>query len=647
VVGLESFFGPGGSLSRAHPLYEPRPGQQRMATIVGEALEHGGTVMVEAGTGTGKTLAYLVPALLSGRRVVISTGTRNLQDQIANQDLPFLRDRLGLDVSACVMKGRENYLCRYRMAEFERAPLLQDLGEQRWLGRIAAWSHETGSGDRAEIADLPDGLKLWRNINARGDTCTGSRCPEYEACWLTRVKRTAAQSRIVVVNHHLFFADLARRNAFGAVLPDYEAVIFDEAHLVEEVATLYFGVQASSGQIEELAREAERSAARGGGPARGGGGTSQLRQAAEEFFLPLRERLRGATGRRRFDPPGRGGPDLEAEWAVLSEALDEVSRQAARAERSRDGAESLPRRAEELRDGLGVVLDRESSQFVYGMELRGRAGVTLSAAPIDVAGHLRRSLFEGLHACVLTSATLTVEGAFGFVSGRLGLDDAEAVVVETPFDYPNQAVLYLPRGLPEPRDPAFIDRALEEVVALAEITDGRAFVLFTSHANLERIAEGMRALDRWPLFVQGEGSKVALVESFRTTPRAILLGTTSFWHGVDVPGEALSLVVVDKLPFDVPSDPLIEARIERIREEGGNPFLDYQVPLAVLELKQGLGRLLRSSTDRGILCVLDPRLTGRRYGRRFLDSLPPYRRAHDREAARAFFDGSSDSSRPC
>jgi ATP-dependent DNA helicase DinG len=635
VEGLAGFFGPDGPLSRAHPAYEPRAGQQRMADAVAGALEHGGTVLVEAGTGTGKTLAYLVPALLSGRRVVVSTGTRNLQDQIDKQDLPFLRDALGLDVSACVMKGRENYLCRYRMAEFEREPLLHDPAERDWVGRIASWSHETETGDRAEIAQLPDALRLWRDINARSDTCTGSRCPEFESCWLTRLKRRAAASRIVVVNHHLFFADLALRSAFGAVLPDYEAVIFDEAHLIEEVATLYFGVQVSSGQIEELARDAERRAAGGkGGAVRGGGGAAQLRLAADEFFAPLRGRLRGAGGRLRFEASERGGPDLEAEWAVLSEALDEVARQGGPA---RDTSESLAQRAEVLRDGLTLVLERDDPAFVYGMELRGRASVTLSAAPIDVSVPLRETLFDELHGCVLTSATLTVDGGFDFLAGRLGLVDAEALVVEPPFDYENQAVLYLPERFPEPRDPAFLDRAVDEITALAEATDGRAFLLFTSHASLQRVAERLRSLGRWPLLVQGEGSKVALVATFRATPRAVLLGTTSFWHGVDVPGEALSLVVVDKLPFDVPSDPLIGARIERIREQGGNPFMDFQVPLAVLELKQGLGRLLRSSRDRGILCVLDPRLTGRRYGRRFLRSLPPYRVVRERDRALAFF----------
>lgn len=429
------------------------------------------------------------------------------------------------------------------------------------------------------------------------------------------------------------------RSAYGAVLPDYDTVIFDEAHLLEEVATAYFGVQASSWQIEEIAREAEGLAARAARPARGAGGSAALRHAADELFLPLRERLRGRQGRQSFEPQQRGGPDLEAQWAVLSEALDDVSRQAADLQVEQDRIESLTRRVEETRRALIHVLERCESAFVYGMELRGRDTVILTASPIDVSELLRRELFERLHACVLTSATLSVQGKFDFFLPRLGLDDAETMIVDQAFDHRRQAVLYLPRRMPEPRDPAYVERAVEEIVRLTGITDGRAFLLFTSYANMQRIHEALDDLDRWPLFVQGQGSKAALVDSFRQTPRAVLLGTTSFWHGVDVPGEALSLVIVDKLPFDVPSDPLIAARIERIREAEGNPFMQYQVPLAVLELKQGLGRLLRRSTDRGILSVLDARLTTKRYGRTFLGSLPSYRVVRDLEECKRFFHG--------
>ncbi len=641
----EGFFAPGGRLAETHPGYEHRPGQQEMARAVADLLEHGGRLMVEAGTGTGKTLAYLVPAIESGRRVVVSTGTRNLQDQIFTQDLPFLRDRAGLEVSATLMKGRENYLCKYRLAQFESEPLFESLGEQRYLPLIRDWSRTTASGDRAEVPGLPDGIRMWRDVNARADTCTGSRCPEFESCWLTVMKRRAQQSRLVVVNHHLFFADLALRSAYGAVLPDYDTVVFDEAHLLEEIATLYFGVQVSSAQVEELARSAEVLARRAGGPRSGGGGAASLRERARAFFDPLQEVLRGRVGRAPFEPVERGGPDLDDPYRALGESLNEVVTQTARDAAGGEEAESLAQRARELQTALGQLLGRDDPSFVYGIEGRGRGTVVMSAAPIDVSGLLEENLFGHLHAAVLTSATLAVEGGFGFFRERLGLHDAQTRIVESPFDHREQALLYLPRGMPEPRHPRFVERAVEQITALLEITAGRAFLLFTSYAMMERVRAELAARGEWRLFVQGEGSKVALVEAFKRRERAVLLGTTSFWHGVDVPGEALSLVVVDKLPYDVPGDPLIAARIERIRDEGGNPFTEYQTPLAVLELKQGLGRLLRSREDRGLLCVLDPRLTTRVYGKTFLRSLPPFRIERSLEACRSFFEGGAQARR--
>jgi ATP-dependent DNA helicase DinG len=629
----EDFFAPGGGLQAAHPAYEHRPGQADMARAVTRVLEGGGTLMVEAGTGTGKTFAYLIPAIESGRRIIVSTGTRNLQDQIFRKDIPFLSREAGLSVSACLMKGRDNYLCRYRFAQFEHQPLIEVREEKRFIPALSAWSRTTPSGDRADVAELPDDLRLWRDINARADTCTGSKCPEYEMCWLTKVKRQAQQAQVVVVNHHLFFADLAVRSAYGAVLPDYDTVIFDEAHQLEEIATMYFGTTVSANQIEELARDAEKAAAAAGGASKGGGGAAALREAAKEFFLPVREALRPTTGRQRFEPASRGGLDLEGEWAVLSQALEDVARPAARA----GDNEAIEQRAQDLRETLTTALHREAPGFVYGMEGRGRGNVVLSAAPIEVGNLLQESLFDRLHACVLTSATLSVGGSFDFFKKRLGLTDVETMIVESPFDHASQAVLYLPKGMPEPREKEFFGRAMEEIEALLGITDGRAFLLFTSHAALSRATQHLESLARWPLLVQGEGSKVLLVERFKATPRAVLLGTSSFWHGVDVPGDALSLVVIDKLPFDVPSDPLVAARIERIRDNDGNPFSEYQTPMAVLDLKQGLGRLLRSRGDRGILAVLDPRLTTKGYGKTFLRSLPAFPVVRDRVAAERFF----------
>jgi len=629
-----SFFAPYGLFSQLREGFEHRAGQEVMSEAVGRTLD-GGLLMVEAGTGTGKTLAYLVPAIESGRRVIISTGTKNLQDQIFGKDLPFLAEEAGMVFDATLMKGRQNYLCRYRFAEFEAQPLIEVRDEARWIDTIREWSRDTETGDRAEIGELPDRLRLWSDINAKAETCTGRKCTEYEECWLTKMKRAAARSSIVVVNHHLFFADLALRSAFGAVLPEYDTVVFDEAHLLEDVVTLYFGEQVSAGMVEDLARESEGLARQQGGPRKGGGGAATLRAAAAEFFDPVRDLLRDQIGRVRFQPAGRGGPELEEEWTVLSSALEEVGRSAP----EDDAGEMIRDRIATLQESAGKVLDRSDQDFVYGMEQRGRSNVILTAAPIEVSTILQEQLFDRLKAAVLTSATLTVDRSFDFFKNRLGLADAESLTVESSFDHSSQGMLYLPTRMPEPKEAGFTARALEEIEQLLEITSGRAFLLFTSYAMMDRVREGLELEGRWDLFVQGDGSKVALVEQFRNTDNAVLLGTTSFWQGVDVPGEALSLVVIDKLPFGVPGDPLVSARIDRIREQGGNPFREYQTPMAVLELKQGLGRLIRSRSDRGLLAVLDPRLTTKFYGKTFLRSLPPWPVVREIERCREFFHG--------
>ena len=679
-VRVADVFRAGGRLAAAHPAYERRAGQEEMALAVEEALRRGRRLLIEAGTGVGKTLAYLVPAALSGRRVVVSTGTKNLQDQIVEKDLPFVVDKLGIPVAATAVKGRDNYLCLRRFRDYDRDPLLPTIQEGEAYDRARAWAPRTATGDRGEIEGLPEDASFWRRINARADTCTGQKCEDYEECWLTKVRRRAADSQIVVVNHHLFFADLAlREDAFGRVLPDYEAVIFDEAHLVEEIATLFFGVACSSGRILELADDAARvlgragwggaDAGRGGAEGRaeddavapggrrrrprrpkrrglaGGAAGSDvleaqaLRVAADGFFGPIA----GAQGRRPLAESLRD-PGFGDRLEELKSALESVRSAVQEISPVTDETVALERRCRELAGALETACRGDDEDYVYWTEVRGRS-VTVSASPVDVGRLLDETLFGSVESTIMTSATLSVGGDFSYVRNRTGIEGAEERVVPSPFDYRTQAVLYLPHAMPEPRSAAYAERMLREIEALIAISKGRAFLLFTSHAELRRVEEALLARTRYPILVQGSMPKARLLDEFRRRKGAVLLGAASFWHGVDVAGDALSLVVVDRIPFDVPSDPLVAARIARIRALGGEPFDDYQVPAAAIELKQGLGRLIRNRSDRGILAVLDSRLRTRGYGKTLLASIPPFPLVHDIEEVRRFFEDEAPHAR--
>lgn len=594
-------------------------------------LEEGGALVVEAGTGTGKTLAYLVPAVLSGERVVVSTGTRTLQDQIAERDLEILGRALGRPVSAAVLKGRENYLCLRRFARFAREPLFEQMGEVEVWPLVRDWAERTNVGDRSELGDLPDDARFWRSVDARSEACTGSACEDYERCFLVRAKRRAAESQIVVVNHALFFADLALRTGeFGAVLPEYERVVLDEAHLVEEMAGRYFGTELSSFQIEALAGDAATVLRKGKGAA---APAEALNGSGEGLFTLLRSQ---GPERRRFYPGRLGAPLGEAVEALLG-ALDRL-----RGALEGEGAEAeergiLVRRCSELSRALRFLAAASDPAHVYWTEARGR-GMLLASVPIDLAPVLGERLFAGC-GVALTSATLSVAGRFDFVRERLGVEEAGELLVPSPFDHSRQAVLYLPPRMPDPAAPEFLPRAVEEMAELLEITRGRALLLFTSHANLRAAAEALRERVPFPVLVQGEAPQRVLLERLRSEPGTVLLGTNSFRQGVDVPGEALSLVVLDRLPFSVPDEPLVAARGEDLRRKGRNPFTDYQLPTAVIALKQALGRLLRHSRDRGVLAVMDPRLRSRPYGKTFLASLPPHPLVEDLEEVRRFFAG--------
>lgn len=635
---MHEIFGPGGLIAQTHPEYEYRPGQIQMAEAVMRAFEDRHHLIVEAGTGTGKTLAYLVPAVaaaLSGRgRVIVSTGTKNLQEQLMEKDIPFLQNVLPSKFTATCMKGRNNYVCLTRLSRAEDAPVLDGLEEVDYFEQVSHWARSSTHGDRAELRDLPESLSFWRHIDARSETCLGQKCLDYEPCFITRMRQRAVESDIIVVNHHLFFADLALRNgAYGSVLPEYSAVILDEAHLIEEVASEYFGAQVSNYQVDDLLhdvaaakiengevdREVTKSAAR-------------AERLAENFWMGFREG-RGDEGRYPIIPGtfARRSRDGELVSTALGDLYVSFDGAMARLETTLDALkdkpveiENLVRRIRQLRFDLQFVVTGSDKTFVYWIERRGR-GIFLRASPIDVSGLLEDKLFSEVGTVVLTSATLSSAGTFSFIRERLGLDKARDLIAASTFDFERQAVLYLPPQMPDPRSPEWARAAAAEVIKILNATDGRAFVLSTSLSGMQSLYDLVMPEVDFYCLVQGSAAKGQLLERFRDTPNSVLFATSSFWQGVDVRGDQLSCVIIDKLPFAVPTDPLVAARQRYIEQQGGSSFHEYSVPQAIIALKQGLGRLIRSTTDKGVLAVLDPRLRTKSYGRVFLQSLPQCR----------------------
>jgi ATP-dependent DNA helicase DinG len=643
-VTVEQVLGPGGALEVALQRYEHRPEQLRVAQAVEAALEAGEVLLAEAGTGTGKTLAYLVPAALSGKKVVVSTATRNLQDQVFFKDIPLLQDRVGLQFRAALLKGRSNYLCLQRFESFDREPSFAERADSAAWPRVRAWAMATETGDRGEL-ELPEGSALWTSLSVTADSCLGPKCPQYEPCFVTRARRAAEEADVVVVNHHLFFADLVLKGKAreGGVLPAYEAVVFDEAHAVEDVATSWFGTSVSSFRVEDLVRDALRALP--AGTERGkllAALALQLRGRGEAFFRAVGDKLRlqdGATAQLSAD----SFVGTAASFSELQQSLEALNGFAG--EGDEPEVAPLGRRAGELSRELGFIHAAEGLDHVFWAEGRGR-GLFLKSAPIEVAQSLKARLYDELSSVVFTSATLAPGGRFEFLGKRLGLRDEEGMPtrplrelqVASPFDYPRQAALYVPRGLPEPASPAFVEAAAEELLRLAHVTGGRAFFLFTSLRNMREAHGLLRNRLPWQVLLQGERPKGALLQAFQEEP-SVLFASASFWEGVDVPGEALSLVAMDKLPFASPGDPLVAARIRRMEQRGEEPFGGYQLPQAALALKQGFGRLIRTRDDRGIVAILDSRLHARSYGRALVASLPPARRIQQLDALERWFRG--------
>lgn len=644
---LHQFFGPGGLLSRAHPAYEFRRGQLQMAQAVEQAFEEKRHLIVEAGTGTGKTLAYLLPVIRSGKRVIISTGTKNLQEQLFHKDIPFLEQALfpegNRKLSVCYMKGRNNYLCRKKLYDLTGQPVLSGLEEIEHYRAIAAWEQTTHNGDRAELATLPEASALWHKLDARADTCLGQKCSSWDKCFITEMHRRATESDIIIVNHHLFFADLAiKQQADSApdagILPEAGVVIFDEAHELEDVAGSYFGISVSAARMEELCRDVEASLQRNRMYTAGlSGALKSLRERSAFFFSLLPE----GDGRFAFENRREFLEENGEEFLRLQRSLTHLSSELENLPSKPEEVFAFTRRAQELQVQLGFVMEAEDRNTVFWIERRrtGREklNVSLQATPIDVGPILRECLWSKLETAVLTSATLAVSGGFEYIRQRLGVEHARELVLPSHFDYQNQAILYVPPDLPDPRTPQFQIKAAELIRRLLEITRGRAFVLFTSYAQMRDIYQRLLGEVEFPMLLQGDGPKSALLEEFRLTPNCVLFATSSFWQGVDVQGEQLSCVIIDRLPFAVPSDPVVAARVKAIASEGGNAFFQYQVPAAVITLKQGFGRLIRSLHDRGLLALLDNRILKKQYGRVFVDSLPNYRRTTELTAVEQWF----------
>jgi len=626
--GLTAALGPRGWLCGVLPEFEYRAAQLQMAEAVEQAIALGETLLAEAGTGTGKTLAYLTPAILSGRKTLIATGTKTLQDQLFFKDIPLLASALPRKFVPSLMKGRGNYLCRRNL---RRALEETHTRSQRQaLLKIQAWSAKTARGDRAELAFLPEPDPLWDNIAAWSESCLGTSCEDYEDCFLTRMRQEAAAADVVIVNHHLLLADavLRDRSQFQ-ILPSYDVLVLDEAHLLEDVATDFFGVEISNLRVERLVRDTHREwvSARATGAADPTipSQLSRLAEASARFFQILD--LPEGTGRLR--PDTLEGICREAGQALVQDLVllhDLVQAATGKPE----GLLACARRAREQAGILAGLLDApgETSEggagpaVVRWAERRGR-GIFLRTSPLDVSEDFRRTILESAEAVILTSATLSAAGRFDFLRSRLGIHEAREFQAVSPFDYARQAILYVPHHLPDPRGPGFVDAAAEEICGILEITRGRALVLFTSLEAMETTHRLVDGQVPFPLMVQGQAPRTELLDRFREDVASVLFATRSFWQGVDVVGEALSCVIIHKLPFGFPGDPVLEARLEYIQQQGGDPFWEYQVPSAIITLRQGLGRLIRGGQDCGALCILDNRLLSRGYGRMFLESLPP------------------------
>ena len=637
MLSSAEHLGADGALARHIENFAPREEQQQMAAAVDEAIEQGGRLITEAGTGTGKTFAYLVPALLSGKKIIISTGTKTLQDQLFHRDIPTVRAALQVPVDVALLKGRANYLCLYRLEVSEdKARRKKNLARQ-WI-EVRDWQVQTLSGDIAECSHLPEDAAIWPQVTANADNCLGQDCPAFNECYMIKARRHAQQADILVVNHHLLLADMALRDdGFGEILPGAHAFIIDEAHQLPEAATQFFGLRLSSRQLNELASDAI---------------TEQVKEVKDaKVISSAAEAVKKATADLRLafgDAPQRSPWQSMQKREAVNKAVGELAETLGvledmlepHAERSR-GIEKCLRRTQSIIELLPQVTGDSDDNFIQWFETF-RRGFSLHLTPMDVADNFREHMKESRAAWVFSSATLAVGDSFKHFAQRMGLEEAETRRWDSPFDFANQAAVYVPEGLPEPNSRGYTTAVVEAALPVLKASQGRAFMLFTSHRALQEAVDLLQdKLDQagldYPLLVQGSVSRSDLLRQFREHGHAILLGTGSFWEGIDVRGEALTCVIIDKLPFASPDDPVLQARISSMRAEGGNPFMDYQLPTAVISLKQGAGRLIRDVDDYGVLMLCDPRLISKPYGKLFVRSLPPMKRTRKLADVEAFY----------
>ncbi|PQA48944.1 ATP-dependent DNA helicase [Amnimonas aquatica] len=634
VSAVREALGPGGPFAAKIPGYQPREPQLQMAEAVAGAFDDGSLLLVEAGTGTGKTYAYLVPAILSGKRTIVSTGTRNLQDQLFHRDLPMVRQLLGRPLRTALLKGRSNYLCPYRLQQHLEEGDLPSKQAVHDLHRVAAWAGKTELGDIAELLDIAEDSPVWPLVTSTADNCLGQECPKLADCPLMKAREKAAEAELIVVNHHLFFADKALKDrGFGELLPEADAVVFDEAHQLPETAAMFFGQSLSSRQIHDLLADALREVLAAGGDLRG---MNDLVQNLETRLAAFRL-LMGEEARKGVWREVSGHADMPAAIEAVKMALACVTEALAALKDRSKGLESCHRRAEDLSEAFTELTGPTPENQVHWFETF-RKGFVLQWTPLEIAGPFRELLDREPMTWVLTSATLAVRNDFRHIAIQLGLpDDIATLQLPSPFAYEQQAVFYVPRGLPDPGSFDYTRATLEAAVPVLRASRGRAFFLFTSHRALKEAAEWLPKQLDFTFLVQGTQPKAELLRRFASTPECVLLATGAFWEGVDVRGQALSLVIIDKLPFASPGEPVVAARLDAYKARGRNPFTAYQLPAAIIAMKQGAGRLIRDVLDTGVLMVCDPRLVGRPYGQLFVQSLPPMRRTRSLEEVQGFF----------